>query len=98
MQEENYASILNDASRIFYGDEAGFSLCPKSGKVLGPAENKEDFYVRVTSEKERSTVMATFSADGKYIPPMIIFPYKRVPQAIAESVTENWGLGRSNSG
>lgn len=54
--------------------------------------------MRVTSEKEQLTVMATFSADGKYLPPMIIFPYKRVPQAIAESVPENWGLGRSDSG
>ncbi|XP_074040924.1 uncharacterized protein [Leptinotarsa decemlineata] len=98
LREENYECILNDSSRIFNGDEVGFSLCPKSGKVLGPAKNKEDFYVRVTFEKEQLTVMATFSADGKCVPPMIIFPYKRVPHAIAESVPENWGLGRSDSG
>lgn len=98
LQEDDYGEILLDPSRIFNGDEAGFCLCPKSGKVLGPAGYKEDFYIRVKSEKEQITVMATFSADGKYVPPMLIFPYKRIPQAIAESVPENWGLGRSDSG
>uniref|UniRef100_A0A1Y1LYU9 HTH CENPB-type domain-containing protein n=1 Tax=Photinus pyralis TaxID=7054 RepID=A0A1Y1LYU9_PHOPY len=98
LQTENYMNILDDPSRIFNGDEAGFCLCPKNGKVLGPTENKEDFYVRVSSEKEQITVMATFSADGKYVPPMLIFPYKRVPHIIAESVPENWALGRSDSG
>lgn len=59
-------------------------MCPKSRKGLGLTENKENFYVRVTSKNEQLTVltvMATFSAVGKCIPPMIIFFYKRVPQA-----------------
>lgn len=29
---------------------------------------------------------------------MVIFPYKKIPKAIVESVPENWTLGRSDSG
>jgi hypothetical protein len=87
-----------DPNRIFNGDESGFALSPKSGKVLGPARSKEDFYERVTSEKEQITVMATFSANGNIVPSMLIFPYKKMPKAIVESVPNNWALGRSDSG
>lgn len=97
-REEGLADILLDPSRIFNADEAGFALCPKSGKVLGPTQSNEDFYVRVNKEKEQITVMGTFSADGKVVPPMIIFPYKKMPKAIVESVPKDWALGRSDSG
>nr|CAH7749571.1 unnamed protein product [Callosobruchus chinensis] len=98
LKQEKFEDILEDPRRIFNADEAGFLLCPKTGKVLGPAKLKEDFCVRVTSEKEQITVMATFSADGKYAPSLLVCPYKRIPQAIAESVPDNWSLGRSDKG
>ncbi|KAI4461470.1 hypothetical protein MML48_5g00018361 [Holotrichia oblita] len=63
LKQEKLDGILEDESRIFNGDETGFMLCPKSGKVLGPAANNEDFYQRVSAEKEQITVMAAFSAD-----------------------------------
>ncbi|KAJ8940863.1 hypothetical protein NQ314_010550 [Rhamnusium bicolor] len=34
--EIHAADLLEDPSRIFNGDESGFSLCPKTGKVPGP--------------------------------------------------------------
>ncbi|KAJ8931391.1 hypothetical protein NQ314_015701 [Rhamnusium bicolor] len=43
LKENKMEEILLDPSRIFNGDEAGFRLCPKSGKVLGPAKRNEDF-------------------------------------------------------
>ncbi|KAJ8943920.1 hypothetical protein NQ314_009584 [Rhamnusium bicolor] len=98
LKENQLDNILKDADRIFNGDEAGFRLCPSSEKVLGPAKNSEDFYERVASEKEQLTVMATFCANGTYVPPMIIYPYKRIPKIIAESVPENWALGKSDTG
>ena len=97
-KENNLQDILRDPTRIFNGDESGFMLCPKSGNVLGPTKSKEDFYQRVSAEKEQITVMATFSADGKIVPLMLIFPYKKMPKAIVESIPENWALGRSDSG
>jgi hypothetical protein len=68
-----------DPNRIFNGDESGFALCPKSGKVLGPARSKEDFYERVTSEKEQITVMATFSANYYYYYYYYTLPAKTNP-------------------
>lgn len=97
-KEKKLEGVLLDPSRIFNGDESGFALCPKTGKVLGPTQIKEDFYERVSNEKEQITVMGTFSADGKVVPPMLIFPYKKMPRTIVESIPENWALGRSDSG
>lgn len=70
---------------------------PKPEKFWGQ-QNLKKTYERVTSEKELITVMGTFPADGKGVSPMIIFPYKKMPKAIVESVPENWAIGRSDSG
>lgn len=77
LKENKMEEILLDPSRIFNGDEAGFRLCPKSGLVLGPTRSKEDFYERVSSEKEQITVIASFSEAGKVVHPMLVFPYKK---------------------
>lgn len=98
LAEENLLNVLEDSTRIFNGDETGFALCPKSGIVIGPAGNREDFYERTCAEKQQITVMATFSADGKVVPPMVIFPYKKMPQEIVEQFPDKWALGRSDSG
>ena len=42
--------------------------------------------------------MFTFSASGTTCPPMIIYPYKRIPEKIAVTVNSNWGIGRSDNG
>jgi len=58
-----------------------------------------NFYeVAKSAEKENITVLCTYSADGKSLPPMIIYPYKRIPLHIAQSVPEDWAIGRSDSG
>ncbi|KAI4455654.1 hypothetical protein MML48_9g00000110 [Holotrichia oblita] len=42
--------------------------------------------------------MFTFSAAGSVTPPMIIYPYKRLPAAVAKSVPGEWGIGTSDNG
>lgn len=42
--------------------------------------------------------MFTFSAGEQICVPMIVYPYKRIPEKIANSVNPKWGLGRSDSG
>jgi hypothetical protein len=98
IKEQTLEHVLLDPNRIFNGDEAGFAMCPKSGKVLGPTKIIEDFYERVNNEKEQITVMGTFSSSGNVVPPMLIFPYKKMPKAIVESIPPNWALGRPDSG
>ncbi|XP_064292277.1 uncharacterized protein LOC135309805 [Plodia interpunctella] len=90
--------IFEDPDRIFNGDETGFSLCPKSGKVLGPKGYKNLFIIKKNNEKENITVLLVFSASGKLCPPLVIFPYVRPPKALVNNMPESWVLGRSESG
>jgi hypothetical protein len=75
IKEQTLEHVLLDPNRIFNGDEAGFAMCPKSGKVLGPTKIIEDFYERVNNEKEQITVMGTFSSSGNVVPPIHIKPF-----------------------
>ena len=42
------------------------------------------------SPKENITVMFSFSANGKKFYPMIVYPYKRIPDKIAQSFPAEW--------
>jgi len=62
--------VLADATRQFNGDETGFQLDPKSGKVLAP--RGEATYTETGGVKEQITVLVSTRADGKLMKPMII--------------------------
>lgn len=98
LKEEGCSDILCDSRRIINCDETGIQLCPKTGKVLGPKKMNNFYEIAKNSEKENITVLCTYSANGSVLPPMIIYPYKRIPNYIYQSVPENWGIGRSDSG
>lgn len=89
--------IFEDPNRIFNGDETGFSLCPKSGKVLGPKGYK-NLYIIKNNEKTNITVLVVFTASGKICHPLVIFPYIRPPRALIDNMPKSWVLGRSESG
>lgn len=42
--------------------------------------------------------MFTFSADGDICCPMVVYPYQRIPEKIANSVNPSWGISRSDNG
>ncbi|CAH0721901.1 unnamed protein product, partial [Brenthis ino] len=98
MKSIDALDVFDDPSRIFNGDETGFSLCPKSGKVLGPRGYKNLYIIKKTNDKENISVLIVFSADGKICPPLVIFPYVRPPKTLIESMPPTWILGRSESG
>lgn len=99
LQDENVMDVMNDPGRIFNADETGMRTCIKSGLVLGPAKNFKNFYeVAVGNEKESITVLCNYAANGIVAPPMIVFPYKRIPKELALSVPKEWAIGRSDSG
>lgn len=68
-----HKDILSDPKRIFNGDESGFALCPKTGKVLGPRGFKNLYQIKPSNEKENKTVLLTFNANGDMCPPCIVF-------------------------
>lgn len=83
----NAADILDDPSRIINGDESGFSLCPKTGKVLG-IKGTDLNIVKTGNSKDNITVLICFTADGRLCPPLVIFPYVRPPRALVDSMPE----------
>lgn len=98
LKEKGYFSILDDPRRVYNGDETCFLLNPKEGKVLASKGCRNVYEVDKGAAKANLTVMFTFSAAGDVTPPMIIYPYKRLPQSIADSVPKTWGIGLSDNG
>ncbi|CAB3254267.1 unnamed protein product [Arctia plantaginis] len=90
--------ILNDPKRIFNGDESGFALCPKTGKVLGPRGFKNLYQIKPSNEKENLTVLLIFNANGDMCPPCVVFSYIRPPKAVVNTIPQEWCLGRSETG
>lgn len=98
LQNENIFDMIEDPSRVFNADETGIRTCMKSGLVLAPKGYKNLYEVSSGSEKESITVLCNYSAAGIVAPPMVMFPYKRIPKELALSVPEGWAIGRSDSG
>ncbi|XP_074038692.1 uncharacterized protein [Leptinotarsa decemlineata] len=98
LKEENAEDILNDPRRILNSDESGFATNPKTGLVLGPRGMKNFYEVKTGSEKECITALFTISADGRIYPPMIVYPYERIPAEIVRNTNPEWVIGRSKKG
>jgi hypothetical protein len=98
LTEKGLLNVMNDPSRVYNADETGFLTCPATGRVLAPKGDKNVYSVEQGNTKESITVLYTFSAEGKVCPPVIVFPYKRLPERLAASVPPAWGIGRSDSG
>ena len=98
LKEENYFDILNFPDRVFNADETCFMLCPKNKTILAPRGARNVYEIDNAPAKSNLTVLFTFSAKGDITPPFIIYPYKRVPSAIASSVPDTWGVGTSSNG
>lgn len=98
LKENHIEDVMTDPSRIYNGDESGFSLCPKTGKVLAPRGYKNVYSIKLGNEKETITVLVTFNANGNICPPLVIFPYVRPPKVLIQNMPENWVLGKSDSG
>ena len=65
-------------NRIFNADESGISVCPKSKKVISLTGSKH-VYSLSSGSRQQVTLLACISATGQYLPPSLIYPYKRDP-------------------
>lgn len=90
--------IFEDPNIMFNGDETGFSLCPRPGKVLGPRDYKNIYVIKKSNEKENVIMVVVFAASGKICPRLVIFPYVRPPKALVDSMPKSWVLMTSESG
>lgn len=96
--ENNLLDVVSDPTRVFNGDEVGFSLCPKKGKVLAPKGTRNVLNISLGNDKLTITVLMIITADGQIAPPLVVFPYVRPPRIIVDAMPENWVLGRSETG
>lgn len=97
LQRKGYSDVLQDPSRVLNGDETCFLLCPKNKRVLAVTGSKNVYQIE-HHPKVNLTVMFTFAASGEITAPMIIYPYKRIPSNVVNSVPREWGIGCSDTG
>ena len=89
--------VLSDSQRQYNGDETGFLLDPKCGKVVAP--RGQVIYTEAGGQKEQVTVLVTTRADGKVMKSAIVYPYKRaVPKPIVDTVPDCFSVARSDTG
>ena len=74
----------------------GFSLCPKSGKVLAPCGAKTVYHT--ASNKGQITVLACINSGGGTIPPMHVFPGVWFSSNPMEGCVEGGYFGKSDNG
>ena len=72
-------SLIEDPSRIYNSDETGFSFDVKNRRVVA-CKGSKHVYAVTANTKHQVTALATVSAAGHYLPPLLIYPYKRIPQ------------------
>ena len=63
---------ITSPSQIFNCDESGFALQHKGRIVLCERESKSNYHVQSNS-KEQITVLVTISADGRSLPPFVLW-------------------------
>ena len=96
IRENNLEEVIDDPSRIFNGDETGFLICPSTGRVLADKGQKMCIQLTRDHPRKKITVMFSVSANGKKCCPMIVYPYKRTPEKIAQSIPAEWGIAQSD--
>lgn len=73
-------------------------MCPKGQAVLAKKGQKTVYTRSGNDEKENLTLCLGASADGKLMPIMAIFPYKRIRNNILQKYPKEWVVGKSDSG
>lgn len=97
LKEKQLMEVVKDPARVFNTDESAFYLSPKAGKVLARRGDKH-IYQSSGDEKDNLTVLITGNAAGQLAPPMVVFPYERIPSSISATFPKEWSIGRSPSG
>lgn len=98
LKDKGFDDILNFPERVFNGDETNFQLNPQNQKVLAPRGAKNVYEIDGAQAKTSLTVLFCFSASGVTTAPLIIYPYKRLPKEIFESVPEGFQAACSDTG
>lgn len=79
--------------RIYNWDETGVTVVPKTNSKIIAKRGRKQVGVIVSAERGQTvTVEICFSAAGNYMPPMLIFPRKKMnPEPMVNSQAGAWG-------
>lgn len=87
--------------RIFNGDESGFSLCHKTGKIIAPRGSKNIYSIEMdekdeNDEKDTLIVLIIFNNIGDISPPLVLFIYVSppLPKSLINNLPESWVIGK----
>ncbi|KAK9702367.1 hypothetical protein QE152_g29998 [Popillia japonica] len=78
-------------------DETAVFLYPK-GTLLLAEKGKPLYDITSTSEKENVTTLITVNAEGQMAPPLTMYKYNRLPNAVIEAAPSGWGIEKSENG
>ncbi|XP_028159878.1 uncharacterized protein LOC114352467 [Ostrinia furnacalis] len=98
LSESRQSEILQEPERIFNCAESGFLLCPETGELLGPKGFGNVHQIEAGDENDILTVLLTLNASGQVCPPLVIFPYLRLPKAVTDNTLKEWTFGKSETG
>lgn len=96
--DNDLLEALNDPKRTFNMDEKGFIMTPKNEVVLARRGQKAVYNRSENDEKECVTALLGGNAAGMQTPPMLVYPYKRMPSNILLHLPPNWSVGISENG
>ncbi|XP_053593752.1 uncharacterized protein LOC128667486 [Microplitis demolitor] len=84
--------------RIFNVDETGCSSVPKThGKIIAEKGKKQVGILTSAERGKNVTVELCVSASGQFLPPLFIFPRKRMkPNLLNNTIPGSWGLCHSS--
>ena len=98
IETQNLSEMMADPNRIYNCDETNIQLAPNTGKVIGIKGQRNTYEVSPAPEKSNLTFVGTFSAAGDIVEPTLIFPYKRIPKDIIDSMPDTIKAARTESG
>ena len=84
-----------DKSRVYNCNESAFFMAPKEKRVLVPRGDKNYTF---NGDKGFLTALFMTNAKGDLPPPMVVFPYERLPACISAAFPNNWSIGKTTSG
>ena len=77
-------NLLNKPMQIYNLDECGISTVHKPGRVITELSHKSVWAVTSGEKGKTHTILTCVSASGLVIPPMMIFPRKRLSDKLME--------------
>lgn len=96
--EPDLKEAINDPNRVFNIDETGARISPTSGKVLAIKGRRDVGQIAIGNEKSSITVLANICCNGKWVSPLLMLPYKRLPSNVVQSVPDWVVIGSSPKG